>query len=358
MLVDADLRRPGLHLFFGEHNDAGLTTLLVDGSANSAEVLRQTGVERLLLLPAGPAVPNPASLLASPRLRKLLARLSEHADYIVIDTPSAATFSDAAMVAPLVDGVILVTRANQPVREVERRTKQLLEKVGANVIGAVLNDASTESVDSHYFHRHYYPDRPALPPGDDGPAGRQTPAQSRADEGASRSQDLGQQVQVSTPASGDADARRNPTDRHPPPSRSRAETRPPHPVRRGRPLVAKVAALLAVLAAACGYALYRPAAPGMGAAGGAVPASDPHTPAVRVTVEAVVRQQTDVRVERDGELLYEGPLAAGQQVWQAAREIRLWASRPAAIEVTVNGEPMGVLGSEGDPPVSRRFAAE
>ncbi len=72
----------------------------------------------------------------------------------------------------------------------------------------------------------------------------------------------------------------------------------------------------------------------------------------------MVRQQTDVRVERDGELLYEGPLVAGQQVWQAAREIRLWASRPAAIELTVNGEPVGVLGSEGDPPVSRRFAAE
>ncbi|MDH4179256.1 MAG: polysaccharide biosynthesis tyrosine autokinase, partial [Armatimonadota bacterium] len=166
VLVDADLRRPGLHKFFGESNEAGLTSLLSNGSQDASHALRKTNLETLVLLPAGPPADNPAALLGSPRMRQIMARLREHADYVVIDTPSAATFADAAMLGPLVDGVIIVTRAKQSLREVDLHTKELFGKVGANVIGAVLNDAVPETVESFYFHHHYYPTSPALPPGD------------------------------------------------------------------------------------------------------------------------------------------------------------------------------------------------
>jgi len=76
-----------------------------------------------------------------------------------------------------------------------------------------------------------------------------------------------------------------------------------------------------------------------------------------VTVEAFVKQPTDVRVERDGELLYEGPLTGGQQLWRGSEEITVWASRPEAIELTVNGQFLGPLGRSGSLPSSRRFAA-
>jgi len=156
LLVDADMRRPTLHRLFEQTNEAGLTSLLANGGAVAAEALRKTGLENLLLLPAGPMVDNPAALLTSERMRRLLQRMREHADYIVIDTPSAATFADATLLASLVDAVVLVTRANQPIRAVDRRTKELFQKVGANVIGAVLNEAHPSRVDSSYFYGHYY----------------------------------------------------------------------------------------------------------------------------------------------------------------------------------------------------------
>ncbi len=169
VLVDADLRRPVLHHFFETDNDAGLTSLLTNGGGAVANALRRTSMENLLLLPAGPQVPNPAALLTSERMRTVIARLREHSDYVVFDAPSAAAFSDAAVLGAQLDGVIMVVRANQPVREVERQTKRLFAKVGANVVGAVLNGARPQDVDSYYFHQHYY-NRHPLPPGPNGGA--------------------------------------------------------------------------------------------------------------------------------------------------------------------------------------------
>ena len=343
VLVDADLRRPGLHKFFGESNEAGLTSLLSNGSQDASHALRKTNIETLVLLPAGPPADNPAALLGSERMRQIMARLREHADYVIIDTPSAATFADAAMLGPLVDGVIIVTRAKQSVREVDRHTKELFGKVGANVIGAVLNDAVPETVESFYFHHHYYPTTPALPPGD-GDAGASRPAigdgEAEAPAGV-----------LSEPSSAFA---KSEVGADPP--RESAETPPAASprVRRWmmRPLFVGGIALAAVL----GLLFYLGVLPSLaGHDGSAVTA----TPGERasVTVEAFVMHATDVRVERDGELLYEGPLTGGQQLWRGSEEITVWASRPDAIELTVNGEFLGPLGQSGSLPSSRRFAA-
>ena len=385
VLVDADLRRPVLHTFFGSSNEAGLTTLLSDGAGAVAQSLQRTNMENLLLLPAGPPSENPAALLSSERMRQLIASLREHSDHVVFDAPSAATFSDAAVLASQVEGVVMVVRANQAIREAERRTRELFAKVGANVIGAVLNEAPAQDVDSYFFYQHYYPNPSALPPQASGPELAALSATSSAataapaavaekPEAAPPVQATGALVPAPAPAAPvarPAPVRPAPRVRRPPEvergaRKPRVQTaRRPTRASTSRPLprwlvrgVIALAVVLVVLAVALGYSQLRSRSGHPASSGKATVAAPATAGSAAVTVTAVVKFPTDVRVERDGKLLYDGPLTAGQQIWQASQEITVWASRPDAIELTVNGKPVGTLGREGDPPTSRRFTAE
>jgi len=349
VLVDADLRRPVLHRYFDEANDTGLATLLLNGGSDAGQALRRTRIPTLLLLPAGPPSENPAALLSSERMQRLLSRLREHCDYVVIDTPSASTFADAAMLGPLVDGVVLVMRANQPVSSAERRTKDLFMKVGANVIGVVLNDASPLYDDSFSYHYRYYSDRPALPPGGDGSGHMAGGGAAVATAVEERTADADASPSATAAAEEQATDARPSVDA--PGSKAAQKV--------GRPAWTKAVAATAMVAVvmALGYVQFSAhRAPTSARAGAAATTVAPA--ASSVTVVAVVKEPVDVRVERDGELLYAGPLTAGQQLWQGAREVTVWASQPDALELTVNGKPVAALGRAGDPPVSRRFSAE
>ncbi|MFB3880129.1 MAG: polysaccharide biosynthesis tyrosine autokinase [Armatimonadota bacterium] len=350
VLVDADMRRPRLHTFFGEDNEAGLTTLLADGQYGAQRALRRTGIANLALLPAGPEVPNPAALLSSERMRRLLADLEAHCDYVVIDTPSAAAFADAVLLGPLVDGVVLVFRANQPVRAVERRTKELFEKVGAKVLGVVLNEAAASNVDSYYFHSHYYPDAPALV-ADGGPAAdvdTRTAPEARPGAGFA--------------AAGAA----GPTRTAPPESHAeaaavphRAQRRPLLSVLRQHPQFGLfVVGAVTVLLLAVGYTGWR--ATGHAGRSGDRPRPTPAQAAVSpsVVVRATVAAPTTVRVTVDGYLLHDGPVAPGPQLWEGAEEVTVWAERPEAItSLSVNGHELGPLGPPGAGSLSRRLTA-
>jgi non-specific protein-tyrosine kinase len=299
----------------------------------------------------------------------------------VFDAPSAATFSDAAVLASQVDGVVMVVRANQAIREAERRTRELFVKVGANVVGAVLNEAPAQDVDSYYFHHHYYGAPPALPPQASGPEPAALSATSSAatasatvvekPEAAPAVQATSAPAAVPAPAAPvarPAPVRPAPRVRRPPQAETGARkprvqsARRPARASASRPLprwlvrgVIALAGVLVVLAVVLGYSQFRtrPAR-----SGSATPVAPAAAGSAAVNVTAVVKFPTDVRVERDGKLLYEGPLTAGQQIWQGSREVTVWASQPDAIELTVNGKSVGTLGREGDPPTSRRFTAE
>lgn len=160
ILVDADLRRPSLHRIFGLPNDVGLTSVLSDGT-RLGDALQETHVPNLRLLTAGPQARNPSNLISSNRMRALMAELRESADFVLFDTPSAIAFSDAAIIASMTDGALMVVRARQPLRGSQLQVAGLLNKARANVIGAVLNDAAPQTVDTYYFHSHYY--SPQLP---------------------------------------------------------------------------------------------------------------------------------------------------------------------------------------------------
>jgi len=155
ILVDADLRRPSLHEYFDVSNEVGLTSVLGEGTPVS-EALQRTLLPNLLVLPGGPMVDNPWALLRSAEMELLVRDLRERADFVLIDTPSAAAFADAFNVAPLVDGIFMVVRSRYQPTGIEMKVKRMFEEAGARVLGAVLNDVPMQNVESCRYHAHYY----------------------------------------------------------------------------------------------------------------------------------------------------------------------------------------------------------
>lgn len=143
LLVDCDLRRPSLHAIFGLPNERGLTSALLEQPDGPLPV-QETGVAGLRLLTSGPLPPRPADLLGSRRMGALIERLRSEADIVLFDTPPVVAVTDAAVLAPRVDGVLLVLQAGQTRRDRARQARQMLEKVKANIIGVVLNGARLE----------------------------------------------------------------------------------------------------------------------------------------------------------------------------------------------------------------------
>jgi capsular exopolysaccharide synthesis family protein len=150
VLVDSDLRRPSLDGLFGLNNAKGLTSIMLDDS-DPTLVLQTTRVDRLRVLTSGPLPPNPSELLGSQRLDRILKTLSESADLVLLDCPPIIAVTDAAVLARKVDAVLLVVNAGKTRREHAARARQLLDKVNANVLGVVLNNAQTDTSLYQYY---------------------------------------------------------------------------------------------------------------------------------------------------------------------------------------------------------------
>lgn len=142
IVVDGDLRRPQQHTIFNLANDAGLSNTLRD---EAPPRLQETEVPNLRVLTAGPVPTNPVTLLSAGRLRRLLADLREQADYVLVDAPPVLTVTDAALWATAVDGVLLVITAGRTKREYAERAREVLEKVQARIVGAVLLNAERDA---------------------------------------------------------------------------------------------------------------------------------------------------------------------------------------------------------------------
>jgi succinoglycan biosynthesis transport protein ExoP len=151
LIIDCDLRRPRLHAQFNLSNARGLTNCL-SGESDDLDALIQTYEKQpnLKVLPSGPIPPNPAELLGSDEMRRLLAKLSKRFTHIIVDSPPAISFTDASILSTFVDGVILVVHGGRSSRAVVRRAKQQLLDVGAHVFGVVLNNVKIESHDYYY----------------------------------------------------------------------------------------------------------------------------------------------------------------------------------------------------------------
>jgi capsular exopolysaccharide synthesis family protein len=155
ILVDADLRRPTLHKVFGLPNLGGLTELLRSPELDPNSQLRQTGIENLQLMTSGPLPPNPAELLSSQRMTQLVKRLEEMADVIIFDSPPVMAVTDAAVLSRRAGGVILITQAGRTRRGVTRQAIKRLDQVGANILGAILNQVSHRGSSAYQYSQYY-----------------------------------------------------------------------------------------------------------------------------------------------------------------------------------------------------------
>lgn len=153
LLIDADMRNPTQHKLFGLSNMEGLSVSLVQDQGSRA-FIQATEVSGVSVLPGGPIPPNPAELVGSKRMKHLIADLSGQFDVVLIDTPPIIAVTDAAIIAQEVDGVILVLASGEVNKDFALRAKDQLEKVGAKILGAVLNKADIKT--SEYYYYYYY----------------------------------------------------------------------------------------------------------------------------------------------------------------------------------------------------------
>jgi capsular exopolysaccharide synthesis family protein len=145
VLVDADLRRPGLHDIFEVSNARGVTSMVVEESSLDEPPLLDVGVDNLSLLPSGPLPPNPADILGSRRMEQVIEALKGRANVILFDAPPVIPVTDASVLGAKVDGVLLVVSAGRTRREHVQRARERLERVRVRLIGAVLNNAPRDA---------------------------------------------------------------------------------------------------------------------------------------------------------------------------------------------------------------------
>jgi len=166
LLIDADLRRPAVHRYFGYINRRGLTNVLI-GAGHYSEYILPTLTENLSLLPSGPIPPNPADLLMSQTMSDLIEVLTAEYDLVLIDCPPVGVVTDAAIIATKVDASIFVVRSGCATRAQIRRAASLLEQVNARVLGFVMNGINEESEDYYYYYYQHanYSEENAEPSG-------------------------------------------------------------------------------------------------------------------------------------------------------------------------------------------------
>jgi succinoglycan biosynthesis transport protein ExoP len=157
VIVDADMRRPRLRSIFGLNAQAGLSSIL-SSEMTEAEMIAlvdHDAASDLNILTSGPIPPNPAELLGSEQMRRLVAALQSKYTHVVIDSPPIASFTDGVLISTMVDGVLLVVHGGKSSRHVVRRSRQLLQDVGAKIFGVVLNNINLQTHDYYYYQRYY-----------------------------------------------------------------------------------------------------------------------------------------------------------------------------------------------------------
>jgi tyrosine-protein kinase Etk/Wzc len=173
LLIDADLRKPLVHKYYGLPIGPGLTDYVLGnyhwkelantisdimlGDFGIDEILKTPGMDNLQIMTAGTKPPNPSEILSSNRFRDFLKGASKDYDFILIDAPPVLPVADASDIATLVDGVILVYMTGKIGRGVLKRVKGNLENVDAKLTGVILNKVKSDAGPDYYqYHSYYY----------------------------------------------------------------------------------------------------------------------------------------------------------------------------------------------------------
>lgn len=154
IIIDADLRKPKVHHYFGIKNTEGLTNILADEKEVTKKKYSSVeGISNLNIITSGPIPPNPAEILSSKKMQQFLEQLANAYDIIIIDSPPVGQVTDAAILSGICDGTILVIASNQTKIEMAVRAKKALDSVNANTIGAILTKMDTGR-NSYYNYKY------------------------------------------------------------------------------------------------------------------------------------------------------------------------------------------------------------
>ncbi|MDO4282236.1 MAG: CpsD/CapB family tyrosine-protein kinase [Clostridia bacterium] len=173
LIVDADLRKGRQHRIFGKVNHTGLSDYLRGLTNNKKNhdkeqekeefynLIVDTGIENLSLMPSGPVPYNPSELLGCRNLDKLLKIAKEEYDVILFDTPPVSILADSLVICKKVDYVLLVAAANKTKKELLVSSKKSIEGVGGNLVGVILNQIAPESSKDLYESYEKYSSKKA-----------------------------------------------------------------------------------------------------------------------------------------------------------------------------------------------------
>ena len=154
LLVDADLRKSVLAGQLRVRAKIEGLSHYLSGLSNVSELLRETDIPGLYIMFAGTRVPNSTELLGSENFARLIPALKEAFDYVVVDTAPVGQVIDCALMAPHMDGVVMVIDATRNSYKLERRVKNQLEKSGGKILGVVLNQVDLSN-ERGYYGRYY-----------------------------------------------------------------------------------------------------------------------------------------------------------------------------------------------------------
>lgn len=154
LIIDGDLRNPSVHRAFEKSNIQGVTDILVNNKS-LLECVHKTQNDNLHILACGPIPPNPSEILASKKMRSFVESLRDHYDYIFIDAPPIGVVTDAGIISTYCDGTVLVVAANEADIEMVKIAKDRLDKVGAHIIGTILNKYEASGGAYDYYNYYY-----------------------------------------------------------------------------------------------------------------------------------------------------------------------------------------------------------
>ena len=157
LLIDADLRRPAIHLRFRIGKGLGLSSVLSGKAPLHEAVIPWSDLPNLHILPSGPIPPLPSELLGSEEMNNLLTQVRQQYDFVIVDTPPVLAVTDASVLGRLTDAVILIIRYGTARKQVVLRCIDLLERSGAHLLGVAVNAVDFTAPEySDYYGKKYY----------------------------------------------------------------------------------------------------------------------------------------------------------------------------------------------------------
>jgi capsular exopolysaccharide synthesis family protein len=157
LMVDSDLRRPSLHKLLNVTNSSGLTNFLLK-QVGLEEVIQTTSLPTLHFLPSGKLPSSSLGVLNSPQMKEFITAVKARYDFVFFDSPPIMGVSDASILASAVDMSLLVIQYRKYPQAMTIRAKQMVEKVGGNLLGVVLNNINISQDSYYYYYSGYYYD--------------------------------------------------------------------------------------------------------------------------------------------------------------------------------------------------------